>query len=312
MVEYTCMICNYSTTHKSKFKRHLLRKNKCKPVSNSVRDITIEDVWYTYFEETYNNKNTLRISSITKNKSASVLERDRLYCCFCSKKFNHYQSRYRHEKSSCKLKDSIIKSKNEEIQELKKEIKGLKNVTQITNNIQIDKIDNSIDNSVNITLTAYNKPDMQHITMSYLDNLFSSIQYSELNKYYALYDLIKDIHCNTRYPQNLNCYLSSIKNKKLIRVFDGEKWKSEPRDQVIKEMIEDKYSFNGLIIKKFKADKKLCEKYKSLFDASINIDSHLAEDYVQDYKKIYKQIYDKVEAELYNNKEIVETDEFKK
>ena len=36
MVNYECQRCGYQTTNKSYLKRHLLRKNLCKPIMNEI------------------------------------------------------------------------------------------------------------------------------------------------------------------------------------------------------------------------------------------------------------------------------------
>jgi len=305
MVQYICSRCNYNTIDKSKFKRHLLRKKKCKCIKENVR---VEEIWKKYFEEEYDLEHNRAFYSINKAqiehnraflKNNKLQEQNRLGCKYCSKKFAHYQSRHRHEKNNCKEKKNQIIVKNNELDELKKKISELENKSTTTNNMI------NSNNTINvINLRAYNDPNMEHIDMKYLNNLFKKLPENNVSN--GLFELIKDTHCNTKYKENLNIVLPSLKNRKFIKIFDGKEWKLQLRKQIFDEIITKYFKFNENIIEEIKKNPQLQDKFIYLFYVVRKVDIKYDEDFNDEYKKIHKDLCDKLEVEFHNNKEIID------
>ena len=294
MVQYICKRCNYNTVHRGTFKRHLLRKQKCKCIQENIK---IEEIWVKYFEGDCKN---IKKSSFNPHKSSfnphksSLKDKkmNRRECKYCKNIYSSYKNLWRHEKSYCKLK-------NEQII-LRDDIKD--NVKIVNNNTNSHNTTNNINNIVNINLRAYNDPNMEHINMKYLNNLFKRLNLK--NKENGLFELIKDTQCNKNYKENINIVLPSLKNRKFIKVFNGSEWEMQLRKHIFDEIITKYFQFNENIIEEIKKNKSLENKFFYLFFTSNKIDFKFDEKYNDDgYKKVYKDLCDKLEVEFYNNKD---------
>ena len=108
----------------------------------------------------------------------------------------------------------------EEIDELIKKA-GIQNNGTITNNIQN-----------NIKLLAYKDTDISKLS----DNDFiKCINHNNM----CIPQLIKMIHLNPQKPENHNIYISNLKNG-YIMLYDGKKWNTFNRDEMINNMIDEK------------------------------------------------------------------------
>ena len=115
MNNYKCSRCGYSTNHKMTMRRHLTRKNICKPI---LDDINIQKVFEKYFvNEKIECKHNVNIMSTKCKHNVNILSTlckqnvnilstlSKEHCRYCNKEFNTRQSRWRHEKKTCKEKN---------------------------------------------------------------------------------------------------------------------------------------------------------------------------------------------------------------
>ena len=151
---------------------------------------------------------------------------------------------YHHIKYTCK------KNKDEDLKELvrllnkeREEKKDLKNQVE-TQNKQIEKLAvkleiNGLNGSFNttniqnnITLLPYRQTDVYHLTD---DDYMKCIK--KVN--HCVKTLIEKVHFNPEKPENMNIYISNMKDKYLM-IYDGANWNLANKKDEIDRLYEDK------------------------------------------------------------------------
>ena len=76
MPNYTCIRCNFETKRKSSFKKHLLRKNVCKPTRSEVSILEVIDLYKPNFDEVYEQIVIIQknIAENSRNHSRNIAE----------------------------------------------------------------------------------------------------------------------------------------------------------------------------------------------------------------------------------------------
>jgi uncharacterized protein involved in tolerance to divalent cations len=199
MIEYKCKRCGYTVKLIADYKKHLNRKNICKPL--------LEDV---------------PIDVIPSKKKINKYE-----CLNCSNTFAHSSSLYRHQKK-CIIDNSPnnkIKSFEEQIKELTKKIKEMES----KNNTNINTQNNNYNNTV-ININAYGT-HTPSITYNELEKLL------KIGARSAITRLIETNHFNKEKPENMNFYISNYKDN-IGRVYDGETWIMKDGDELVNEIYD--------------------------------------------------------------------------
>ena len=246
-----CEYCNYTTYLKSNFNRHL----------NSLKHI---------------KKHTSKKEHITE-----------YFCKYCRKQFMHSQSMYRHIKYSCsKNKDEdlkeLIRLMNCQTQEKNKELdfhkkqneKQQRQINKLTNKL---KINNIIPHK---ELLSYNDTDLSHLTYKDYER---SIQ--KVNS--CVKEMIEKIHFNPEKPENMNIYISNMKDK-YIMVYEDGNWNVKYKHNVLNTL----YDLKEMILEDF------IEKYNNIelkhkFQRYINNKSH---------EETLCRIKDDIKLMMYNKK----------
>ena len=128
MNKFICPRCHLNTRIRTHFKRHLTRKNICKPL---YKDIPIKSIAESYGIDIRSTENKTDINSnnfsnthnqqIQTNHSAQT--HTNLKCKYCNKRFNSTNSCYRHQKHYCKYKKKEITITQDEIEKIKQSVK---------------------------------------------------------------------------------------------------------------------------------------------------------------------------------------------
>jgi uncharacterized C2H2 Zn-finger protein len=266
---YECPLCFQKFNYKSIYLRHLQKKSKC---DTQCQLINYEDTQLDIINE---SNNELVLDEFTCNK--------------CNKQFTTKRSLIRHQKSVCIISDQmkedklidIIKIMSDEIQSLKTQ-----NII-MTNNIDNTKNTQNIQNiQNNITVNAYGKEDISHITDKDYKNLFTKCNS-------LIPALIELIHFNEDKPENRNVYISNIKSP-YAYVYDGNKWNLMNKDEIIDDIYDNKCI---IIIDKFDDIKDILNKH------TIELFSKFIEKHDSDIMK--KNISDKIQLLLYNNRNLI-------
>ena len=279
MVNYTCFRCGYDTHIKTILVRHLARKNTC-----GLKLYDIDLVKFKQYIENGNKcdeylqsinlgKSSIKVEEMTKSvkdMSNFVKETPQLMCEYCEKILNNRQSKWYHLKICKKKKEEeqvkesmteLVKLLNEQLKEKNKELEKRdkqleKRDKQIDELIKKAGINNStITNNLqnNIKLLAYENTDISKLT----DNdILNCMNHSNM----CVPHLIKMIHLNPEKPENHNIYISNLKNG-YIMIYDGTKWDTKNREELIIDMIDDK---QGLIEERIEIWIEKGKKYPSI------------------------------------------------
>ena len=107
--------------------------------------------------------------------------------------------------------------------------------------------------------------------------------------------LIKMIHLDPKKPENHNIYISNLKNG-YIMMYDGNKWNTLNRDDIITDMIDDKQNIIEEKIEdwvtKGKEYPELMRKFERYLDK-------------RDNNEILNKIKDEIKLMLYNNRNLI-------
>ena len=214
MAEYSCKLCNFNTKLKTNYTNHLATE---KHKNNSI------------------SKNSI---SITKNIK-------KLYTCkYCEKSYSYKQSMHLHIKYNCKknndedLKELVrlinlkLDAKDKQIEIQSKQIDTQnKQIDKLMGKLEINGSFNTTNIQNNITLLAYKDTDLSHLTDK---DYITSIK--KVN--FCVRNLIEKIHFNPEKPENMNIYISNLKNKYLM-IYDGKNWNITNKKE-IDNLCEDK------------------------------------------------------------------------
>jgi hypothetical protein len=248
--DHKCKRCGYITNHLVTFKRHLARKNLCKPkISNN--NLNNDYLKYNITEKIYNlqlTPNNSKMKNYTSKIPSNHSNNNKYKCDFCNNDYSRKDNLTKHLKT-CKTKKKedkekgdlidLVKLLNEKLDkqqnEFKKELEKRDNQIDIL----IKKTGININNSTitqniqqNIKLLAYSNTDTSHLT----DNDYMKcIQHSN----FCIPHLIEKIHFDPEKPENHNIYISNLKNNYAM-IYDGIKWTLKDRDDVINIILDEK------------------------------------------------------------------------
>jgi hypothetical protein len=301
MPDYECDICKKKFTMKIDFTRHINRKFKCKEDElNVINDdnkykCILCHKQFIYKSELIRHTNNKKSCMITNNdnltndnpKNDMII--NVLKCEICNKDFASIKSLNRHKKTYCNQLEKIDKNELIDlVKNLKKEINEkdkliINNMTNIGNTNNIGNTQN-IQN--NITINAYGKEDISHITDKDYKQLFTKCNS-------LIPTLIELIHFNEDKPENTNVYISNIKSP-YAYVYDGNKWNLMNKDEIIDDIYDNKCI---IIIDKFDDMKDILNKH------TIELFNKFIEKHDSDIMK--KNISDKIQLLLYNNRNLI-------
>jgi len=219
---------------------------------------------------------------INRNKSCGIgikeiLENPvKITCEFCNKNFSSPLSLIRHTKNSCKKKDII---KDVRIKELETQLKEAKNNTTNTTNIT---------NNYILVVNNYEDTSLEKLT----DKIYNGILKDEAHQ--IIPKLIKQIHFDSKTPENHNIYLSNKnKNNKHLQVYRNGHWEITDKNTEIDNLINDKETnLSDWIGEKGGKYPEALEKFNEYFEQK----------YDNDTIKIIKE---EVEMLLYNGRHMI-------
>ena len=201
MAEFTCLFCNYETEVKSNYTKHL----------RTVKHIKNQEKF---------NKNSRKNTKDSRKTQEFV-------CKYCDKPFKHMQSMYYHIKYTCKKnKDEDFKElvrlmnlqlDNQKVQMARKDEqieRQSRQIEKLMEKLKVPNVTNNIIQNNNIQLLSYKDTDTSHLTDK--DYIQSIKQVT-----FCVKDMIEKIHFNPHKPENMNIYISNMKDKYLMVYEDG-------------------------------------------------------------------------------------------
>lgn len=130
---------------------------------------------------------------------------DKLQCELCHKKFKSSQTKYIHKKNKvCERNGTMI-------------------------------ISNSY-NTIN-SYNTYNRCNVNNFDEEYFKTKWEDLHEHIENGFAGILEMIRYIHFNKEYPENMNVN-KQIKRDKFINVFKDDKWKSVLAEQAINDLID--------------------------------------------------------------------------
>lgn len=285
MPSYNCCRCGFKTKQKQDFRRHLLRKNICKPI---LKDIN-EKIFYEFYKENFPEvvsklNNTAQIThkpaENTQNNAQSI------HCDYCNKKFTRKDTLTRHEKNYCKIKKEL--NKDLQIIELRNELRKEKSTNINNGTINNSHNTNNTNNTNNIVIQIGKENSDELLTDFEKKIIFSGGLYSMIPK------LVEKVNCNDRLPQFQNLKITNLqskycneydeKTKKFIKVL---------RKELMNRFIEYKrYELEELCNN---PDNKISDRSKQYVDKICNkIDNK------EKYKEYFDELVNDVILLIYN------------
>jgi len=243
-MEFTCECCHYVTTVKCNYAKHLASNKhiiqKYKQTAAYKADVS---------KVSENQQKVIPEQTLTNPESAP---KDGIFCKYCDKSFTFKQSMYRHIKYSCtKNKDEDLKElvrlmnlkMESERNEFQKQLTQQQKVFDKrldTQSKQIEKlmgkleINGSFNNNTinNITLLAYRNTDVSHLTTEDYMGFYKRVNH-------CVKTLIEKIHFNPEKPENMNIYISNMKDK-YMTIYDGQNWNLANKKQELERLYEEK------------------------------------------------------------------------
>jgi len=349
MVEYNCIKCGKKFIKKDHYERHMQLKKPCDKYLYEIIEKELEIEKKEINDQIHiNMKNELDLELIIANNTKIEKEIFGSKMCYnCGKTFKHGSSYSRHINTRCKNKvyekqsvkdlEKLLLDKDREIEELKSKRIVIENITQ--NNTTNNYLQNNIINN-NIKINPFGKENISYITDEILKRVIK-------NPELGIPNLIRMIHFNPLYPENMNVLLKN-KRAPYVNVFNGSEWKVERKDDTIhnlictKKDIADDYSIDKLeglkLIENDFINIENCKetsistlvdndlkehgvllKYETYSDA---LDEYLNELVIEKdnmksmfiknrYKIMYKKLYRQIEIILLNHNELIKNNEIK-
>ena len=213
MPTYKCDCCNFSTLLKSNYTNHL---NTKKHISNNSEKLA---------------EVSQKLAEVSQEKSNTFK------CKYCEQLYKHKSSLSKHIKYSCtknktedlnelvRLLNLQLQSQTKQIDTQSKQIEKLMEKLEINNTYNTNS--NNTINVTNINLLNYKDTDTSHLTSNDYKKCLKEASRCVLK-------LIERVHFNPDKPENMNIYISNMKNNYMM-MYKENKWnlvKKEEMDSV--------------------------------------------------------------------------------
>jgi hypothetical protein len=260
MVVYNCALCNYITTNKQHYAKHLTT-----------------------------TKHINQSTNISKNEK----ELPQYVCKYCDQSFSFKQSMFRHIKYSCtKNKDEdlkeLVRLLNAQLEQQRNEFQAqlmtqAKQIEKLMGKLEINGSFNTTNIQNNIQLLAYKDTDVSHLTENDYKACIKKVNYCVMK-------MIEKIHFNPTKPENMNIYISNMKDK-YIMVYDGTNWNLANKREEIDKIYEEK----ELLLEEWLEENK-DQEMKEKFMKYINN---------RDDDELINSIKEDIKLMMYNKKEMI-------
>jgi hypothetical protein len=214
-MEHNCECCKYSTFKRFNYDKHLLSK--------------------THLLITEKAKVSQQLAKISR----PVAEISQIKCKYCGQIYKHKSSLSKHIKYTCtKNKDEdlkeLVRLLNNQLEEQKKEFttkleSQSKQIEKLMGKLEIHGSFNKTINNFN--LLAYRETDTSHLTDQDYRFCIKKVNYCVKN-------MIEKVHFNPVKPENMNIYISNIKDK-YIMVYDGHNWNLANKKDELDRLYEE-------------------------------------------------------------------------
>ena len=289
-MRFCCNVCEYMTDIKANYNKHLLsQKHKLKLENLHAKCIDTKSISSTLESKSKVSLGKSKVSPFENVEVSSEIILDEnvnpFECKYCGQQYKHKQSVTKHIKYSC------TKNKTEDLTELVRLLnKQLQNQTKQleTQQKQIDKlmgkleINGSFNTTINMNLLNYNETDTSHLTDEDYRKCIRNASRCVLR-------MIEKVHFNPDKPENMNLYISNMKDKYMM-MYKDNKWMLTDKTQ-LGSVYDDKEE----LIKEWFNEKNDSEMIK-YFNRYLN----LKED-----DKEMQLINEEIKLMMFNNKNLI-------
>ena len=272
---YTCVGCQFSTPLKTNYSNHLLTR---KHLGNNPTEANM-------------------LAPMLAADSPMLATPEPVYTCkYCEQCYKHRSSLSKHIKYSCtKNKDEDLKElvrlmniqleqQKNEIVSQSKQIEKLRGKLDIQGSFHKNSHNTNSHNTIHnhVQILNYKDTDTSHLTDEDYRKCVKKVCFCVLK-------MIEKIHFNPEKPENMNIYISNIKDKYLM-IYENDKWILKSKN-VLDQMYEDK----ELMIEEWiqeTADPEMARFYNRYLD--------LKKD-----EKTIEMIQEEIKLFLFNQKDLV-------
>jgi hypothetical protein len=293
-MEYNCDCCKYTTDKRFNYEKHLTSK-KHRVADENIKKQLKNNIESTQSQQLVNPKSTQTTEKVATDFT----------CKYCEQQFRFKQSMYRHIKYTCtKNKDEDLKElvrlmniqmeqqKNEFLfqlqsqkQEFSKKIETQsKQIDKLMGKLEIHGSFNTTNNIQNINLLAYRASDVSHLTDEDYRRCIKKVNHCVKN-------MIEKVHFNPSKPENMNIYISNIKDK-YIMVYDGSNWNLANKKEEIDRLYEEKEMMLEEWLES-NPEKELKEKFMKYLNN-------------KESDECLNRIKEEIKLMLYNNQKMIE------
>ena len=232
-MEYNCECCKYTTNKRFNYDKHM----------NSKKHQLIEE---SSKSQPKNNPESPQSQHLVTPKSTQISTKvaNDFTCKYCEQKFKFKQSMYRHIKYTCtqnkdedltelvRLLNLQLETQKQELQSQSKKIETQsKQIKKLMGKLEISGSFNTT-NIQNINLLAYRESDVSHLTDQDYRSCIKKVNH-------CVKHMIEKVHFNPTKPENMNIYISNIKDK-YIMVYDGMNWNLGNKKDELDRLYEEK------------------------------------------------------------------------
>jgi len=228
------------------------------------------------------------------------VQKKEFVCKLCDRHFAFKQTMYRHMKNSCTKKEEdykeLVRLLNTQIENQKKEFEEekeerkketlalVKQIESLKGKLEIKGSfnNNTINNVQNITLN-YVDTDVSHLTDKDYRCCIRKVCHSVLK-------LIEKIHFNPAKPENMNVYISNMRDK-YVMIYEGNKWILKNKTETIDTLYTDK----EMMLEEWMNDNEEPEMRKFFDRYMTNVK----------VKSTMDDINDQLKLMLYNKKDLI-------
>jgi hypothetical protein len=166
-----------------------------------------------------------------------------LKCKYCDQCYRHKSSLSKHIKYSCtKNKDEdlkeLVRLMNIQMEQQKQELTNKietqsKQIEKLMGKLEINGSFNTTNNTINhFTLLPYRETDISHLTDQ-------DYRYCIKRVNHCVKSMIEKVHFNPSKPENMNIYISNIKDR-YIMLYDGQNWNVANKKDELDRLYEEK------------------------------------------------------------------------
>lgn len=279
MNKYTCECCNFRTNNKTKYERHTQTKK--------------HKLMYPKCIQMYPNVSK-KDQNVSIMKNDQIICSDKLFTCkYCNKAYKYSQGLSKHIKFTCKknkdedLKELVrlmnekMEKQTDEINIMKTEIERRdKQITKLSTKLQINNNCNIINNQINnIQLLNYKDTDISHLQSYHYINCLKRVNN-------GIKTMIENIHYNPDKPENMNIYISNLKNR-YVMVYENDKWE-------LRDYFDNIYEHKEMLLEEWIANEK--DKYPELIEKFKNYLNN------KENNSMYNKIKEDIKLMMYNNR----------